>query len=146
MALLLKTVNFKVNLKIPGDNIAMFSTRDWKFQGGPSYPGAAHTVCYPLVTDSKPNFSTNFSKFCSFECNQIPWKSKWSLDLTLIRMGFLVDLYGRGEGGGWISPTDFLRFYRPNIPPNQSNMVSNETWHFYIPIETLKRILLLCFY
>ena len=58
--------------------------------------------------------------------------------LTLIRPGFSVYLK---TGKGWISPSDFLSFYVLIFYPNQLNMVSNESWHLFPTIESLKTIL-----
>ena len=47
-----------------------------------------------------------------------------------------------GEGGGKCPPW-FLGGYGLIFHPNESNMVSNESWHLYPPIEYLKTILCL---
>ena len=60
--------------------------------------------------------------------------------LTLIRAGFLVDL---NSGGGGIKTSWLLGCHIVIFHPNQPNMVSNESWNVYPPIEYLKTIL--CF-
>ena len=63
-----------------------------------------------------------------------------SFVLTLIITGFLVYLYHGGDG---IKTKRFLGCYGLIFHPNQPNMVSNESWNVYPPIEYLKTIL--CF-
>ena len=65
-----------------------------------------------------------------------------SVTLTLISTGFVVDLQHGGVGGG-IKTTRFWGCYGLIFHPNQPNMVSNESWNVYPPIEYLKTIL--CF-
>ena len=52
-------------------------------------------------------------------------------------------LFGRsvGWGGGGIKTSLFLGLYSPVFDPNHSEVIQNETWHLYKPIETLSNIL-----
>ena len=65
--------------------------------------------------------------------------------LTLIRAGFLVDLnsggWGWGVGGGKCPPR-FLGGYGLIFHPNESNMVSNESWDLYQPKEALNTMVI----
>ena len=59
--------------------------------------------------------------------------------LTLIRAGFLVDQ--NSGGGGGKCPPRFLGGYGLIFHPNESNMVSNESWDLYQPKESLNTLL-----
>ena len=44
-------------------------------------------------------------------------------------------------GGGGIKTSPFLGGYGLIFYPNESNMVSNESWHLYLPLEPLNTFL-----
>ena len=67
--------------------------------------------------------------------------SQWSKMMSY--QSFCKKLNPKKHGGGGIKTTRFLGCYSLIFHPNESNMVSNESWHLYPPIEYLKTILCL---
>ena len=60
------------------------------------------------------------------------------IGLTLIRVGFSVHLKG---GGVDYAPRTFRAISSPFFIQINPNTISNESWHLYLPVESLNIIL-----